>query len=77
MHNNDLQTNDAEQPNLHKADVMRRFLAELKSAVEQGKDYDYTFNGEDEIRVDYFDSDEAVKSVVELLTKFGMLPNGA
>lgn len=77
MNNNDLQPNDAQQPDLHKADVMRRFLAELKSAVEYGKDVDYAFDGEDEYAVETFNADEAVDEVVKLLKRWGLIPNGA
>lgn len=67
--------NDIQRPDLHDEDTMRQFITELKSAVEEGKDHGYGFNGEDEVRIDFFNSDEAVKSVVGLLIKWMILPN--
>lgn len=44
-----------------------KFKQDLKNAIEMGEDHDYDYNGEDEIRIDFFDSDIALKSVLELL----------
>lgn len=44
-----------------------RFLADLKAAIESGKDVDYGFDGEDEYAYDTFDSDEALTAVVKFL----------
>lgn len=42
---------------------------ELLEAIESAKDYDWCWNGEDEVRVDTFDSQLALRRVLEVINK--------
>lgn len=46
------------------------FKEKLLEAIECGEDTDYLWNGEDEMRVDSFDSQVALDKVLELLTSY-------
>jgi hypothetical protein len=45
----------------------KQFLKKLEDAIEQGKDTDYGFNGEDEIAYDIFLTHDAMSAVLSVL----------
>lgn len=49
------------------------FKKELAEAIEQGKSVDYSFDGENEIAYDTFETYWAVDAVIEVIKKWGKL----
>jgi Tfp pilus assembly pilus retraction ATPase PilT len=39
----------------------------IKDAIESGKDVDYGYNGEDEYRIDIFETETALNAVIRVL----------
>lgn len=53
-------------------DKYAHFKNELKSAIEFGIDEDWVYNGEDEVRVSTFYSEDSLNEVIKLLEKYGV-----
>jgi hypothetical protein len=52
---------------------IKTFKDELTEAIIEGKDIDYNYDGEEEYSVDIFNEDEAVRQVLILLKRRGLL----
>jgi hypothetical protein len=46
------------------------FKIELSKAIEEGKEIDYYFNGEDEVGYDTFDVINATNAVIKVIERF-------
>ena len=45
------------------------FKKQIEEAIECGKETDYEYNGEDEIKIDVFSTEFAVLQVIEVINK--------
>lgn len=62
-------TTESKQPILELLET-DNFKKELLTAINYGVDVDYGYDGEDEFKIETFNSDDALSSVLELLKKY-------
>jgi hypothetical protein len=57
----------------HRSRGLTSFRKELEEAVEEGKDTDWGYDGEDEYPISTFDKENAARAVFNLLKRKGLL----
>lgn len=43
------------------------FKKKLEDIIEEGRDFDYEYNGEDEVKVEYFNTKNVIEAITKLL----------